>query len=268
MKMSDHGRTAGKLLCLVLLAGTAGVADAASAAEPSAAPDLSGVYYRGLYMKTPPGIQDEVVLPLDGVIPGMFGPGPIRQMSGLADPAKQLVLGDERAPILKARAMAAVKAHNEAVAAGRVAAPNVRPCQPSGPFMQLTNPGAMKITQTRGEITLQFESDGDKRVIHLNGTHPANVAPSVTGHSTGRWEGDVLVVDTVGIDEKSALDRYGTPHSPMLHVVERIRLLKNGQAIEDHVYAEDATYFFAPWWGVVTWRRSNEPWNDRACAAR
>jgi hypothetical protein len=255
----------GRVLCVCVLALAAYEGTRGAAAAEQRTPDLSGVYYRGLYMKPPAGVQQDVVLPLGGIIPGMFGPGPIRQMSGLTDPAKQYALGDDRAPILKSRAIAAVKAHNDAIAAGRLAPPGNQPCQPSGLFMQLTNPGAMKVTQTANEITLEFQSDGDKRVIYLNGTHPAAVVPSMNGHSIGRWEGDTLVVDTVGIEEKSSLDRYGTPHSTMLHVVERIRRLSNGAALENHLYAEDQVNFFAPWWGVVTYRRSDEPWNVGAC---
>jgi hypothetical protein len=239
----------------------------AAAGAAAAAPDLTGVYYRGLYMKPPEGVEQDVVLPVDGVIPGMFGPGPITPITGVLDPQKHYALGDFRSPLLRPRAAAAVKAHNDDIEAGRMSPPPSQACQPSGLFMQLTNPGAVKITQRADQIVMQFQSDGAERVIHLNAQHPAAVMPSLYGHSVGRWEGDTLVVDTVGLDEKMPLDRYGTPHTAGLHVVERIRLFKARMALEDHVYGEDFNTFAAPWWGVVTFRRQNEPFTT-ACAAR
>ena len=261
----DSGRTLAAralsvsgIIVLVLAAqGTAAVAQ-------NATPDLSGVYTRGLYMKPPPGIDTEVILPSGGVIPGMYGPGPIRHQTG-ADLDTYFAMGDSRMPTLKFRAREAVTAHNAATAAGTITPPSTQTCVPSGLFMQLTNPGAMRITQTPEQITLEFESDGDTRVIHMNAEHPADLEPSMNGYSIGRWEGDTLVVDTIGIDERSLLDRYGTPHSTALHVVERVRLIKNGEALENYVFGEDTPNFFAPWWGVVTYARSDEAWNDQVC---
>jgi hypothetical protein len=247
---------------VILLANGGGQARAAAAA-----PDLSGAYSRGLYMKPPEGVQQDVILPPDGVIPGMFGPGPITPITGVLDPQKHYGLGDYKSPLLRPRAAAAVKAHNDAVEAGTATPLPNQACQPSGLFMQLTNPGAVKITQTASQILLQFQSDGAQRVIALNAQHPTTVTPSVYGHSVGRWEGDTLVVDTVGLDPAMPLDRYGTPHTGGLHVVERIRLFKGGAALEDHVYAEDNNSFTAPWWGVVTFRRQNEPFAN-PCAGR
>lgn len=267
--MDGHRRNTGRIVVSAMIcswgialfgAATSGAAESASGPVPN----LSGVYYRGLYIKPPPGIDEDVILPTGGVIPGMFGPGPIRHQAG-SDPAKYFALGDARSPLLKTSAAELVKAHNEAVEAGRLMSPSTKPCQPSGLFMQLTNPGAMRITQTANQIVIEFTSDGDRRVIHMNATHAASVAPSLNGRSIGRWEGDTLVVDTIGLDEKSALDRYGTPHTTALHVVERICLIKGGDALENQVFAEDSPTFFAPWWGVVTYRKSGEPWNEQVC---
>jgi hypothetical protein len=255
-------------LCALLVLPMAMQRSATRAAAPAAqVPDLSGAFERGLYMKPPPGIDADVILPVGGVIPGMFGPGPIRHASG-TDPAKYYALGDDRSPLLKTRAATAVKLHNDAVSAGRLQPPGARPCRPSGLFMELTNPGTVRISQTASTMTMQFDSDGERRVIQLNASHPANIPPTMNGHSVGHWEGDTLVVDTVGIAEASPLDRYGTPHTGGLHVVERIRLIHGGQALENHVFAEDPATFFAPWWGVVTYRRANAVPGANACPGR
>jgi hypothetical protein len=63
---------------------------------------------------------------------------------------------------------------------------------------------------------------GAHRVIYMDGRpHPRNLVPSWEGHSIGKWEGDTLVVDSVGFNDKWWFDRHGTPHTEQLHVVER-----------------------------------------------
>jgi hypothetical protein len=70
-------------------------------------------------------------------------------------------------------------------------------------------------------------------VVRVNATHPGHVTPSWNGDSVGRYEGDMLVIDTVGIrsDRPFAMvDMYGTPHTAALHVIERYRLLDHEAA--------------------------------------
>ena len=63
---------------------------------------------------------------------------------------------------------------------------------------------------------------GAHRVVYMDGrTHPADLPPTWEGHSIGRWEGDTLVVDTVGFNDRFWFDRRGTPHTEQLHIVER-----------------------------------------------
>ena len=63
---------------------------------------------------------------------------------------------------------------------------------------------------------------GAHRVVYMDGrTHPDDPPPTWEGHSIGRWEGDTLVVDTVGFNDKFWFDRRGTPHTEQLHIVER-----------------------------------------------
>ena len=70
------------------------------------------------------------------------------------------------------------------------------------------------------------------RRVRLNAPHPENLTPSWQGHSVGWYEGDTLVVDTVGIKVApfSTVDAFGTPHSKALHVVQRYRLI-DGEAL-------------------------------------
>jgi hypothetical protein len=101
-----------------------------------------------------------------------------------------------------------------------------------------------RIEQSEDAITLRYGSMGLERTIHLNlDAHPPGVAPTRAGHSIGRWDGDTLVVDTVGF-EPGILSADGrVPHSGELHVVERFTLDPDGRALRRSYVAEDPLYF-------------------------
>ncbi len=81
-----------------------------------------------------------------------------------------------------------------------------------------------KVVQTPGVTVIMYEADGTHRQIYTDGRKaPRDPEPMWLGYSTGRWEGDTLVVDTVGFNDKSWLDAFGHPHSDALHLVERFR---------------------------------------------
>ena len=86
------------------------------------------------------------------------------------------------------------------------------------------------------QITLQYGFMDFVRTIHLNmGDHPENITPSAGGHSIGRWEGDTLVVDTVGFEEGVLNHRSGMKHSDQMHSVERFRVdADTGYLIRDY----------------------------------
>jgi hypothetical protein len=100
----------------------------------------------------------------------------------------------------------------------------------------------------------------------MNAKHPENPKPTYMGHSIGHFEGDTLVIDTIGIDEKSGIDRYGTPHTGAIHVVERLTLFNDGKALSNRLWVEDPGAFTRPWEGVATWKRTDFPWIEFICA--
>ncbi|MDX1562636.1 MAG: DUF6152 family protein, partial [Gammaproteobacteria bacterium] len=101
-----------------------------------------------------------------------------------------------------------------------------------------------RIVQTGDAIKMYYGAWGLERTIHLDvDTHPADIEPSRAGHSIGRWEDDVLVVDTIGF-LPGILNADGrVPHSGELHVVERFSLGPNGQTLRREYVASDPLYF-------------------------
>lgn len=97
-------------------------------------------------------------------------------------------------------------------------------CQPIGVPAVDTIPAPFKILQMPGLIAILYEGDTTFRQIFMDGRRlPHDPPPAWMGYSVGRWESDTLVVDTIGLTERSWLDRFGHPHTDALHVVERFR---------------------------------------------
>jgi hypothetical protein len=103
-----------------------------------------------------------------------------------------------------------------------------------------------QVVQSPGQVTLLFELFHIYRVIRLDRGHPNELDPTYLGDSVGHWEGDTLVVDTVGISDRTTLDMTGLPHSDALHLVERIRKT-TPETLEDLITVEDPKTFTRPW---------------------
>jgi hypothetical protein len=98
-----------------------------------------------------------------------------------------------------------------------------------------------RITQGANAIKMEYGA-GLTRTVHMDMTaHPANVVPSRGGHSIGRWDGDTLVVDTIGFEPGSLSGNL--PHSGKLHVVERFTLNPTTFELTRNIVAEDPLYF-------------------------
>ena len=108
-------------------------------------------------------------------------------------------------------------------------------CLPMGPLRSNPYPWKFAASYTaRGlshmYILHELGDAGNHRVVYMDGRkHPEDPVPTWTGHSIGRWEGDTLVVDSIGFNDKWWFDRRGTPHTEQLHIVERYTRLNYGQ---------------------------------------
>jgi carboxypeptidase family protein len=101
--------------------------------------------------------------------------------------------------------------------------------------------------QTPARLVMIFEDDTPShRTVYLDRGHPKEPNPDWMGHSIGHWEGDTLVVDTVGFNDETWLDNVGHPHTEKLHVIERLRRLDLGH-LEIEFTVEDPGAYSKPW---------------------
>jgi len=253
-------------------------------------PDFSGTWaHTGLYA---------LELPLSG-------PGPVRNRSRLRTGPQagvgdigQLV-GDYRNPILQPWAAEVVKKFGEISLAGKGFPTPRNQCWPEGmPFVSLAF--GMQILQQPDKITILYPFDHQFRQVRMNQPHPSQVSPSWYGDSVGRYEGDELVIDTVGIKigRYSMLDSFGTPYTEHLHLVERYRVLGyeatnqaveraakelfqitvpdngprpdpnyKGKGLQIELTVEDKGAFTHPWSATVTFQHAlgSDEWLELVC---
>jgi hypothetical protein len=115
----------------------------------------------------------------------------------------------------------------------------------------ITNAGALfpyELVQTPARLVMIFEDDiPSHRTVYLDGRpHPKDPNPNWMGHSIGHWEGDTLVIDTVGFNDRTWLDAMGHPHTEMLHVIERLRRPDLGH-LEIEFTIDDSGAYAKPW---------------------
>jgi hypothetical protein len=161
-------------------------------------------------------------------------------------------------PPLKAKYLAEWQAlqqrAREATAKGQPVGINWVHCLPDGMPGMMQGPFPFEILQTKGQVTIIQESFTQVRRILLDRPQKKldDVDPSFYGRSVGRWEGDTLVVDTIGIKENV---RYqNAPHSDQMRIMERIRLLEP-DLLSDTITVEDPVTFEKPWTFTFNYRR-------------
>jgi hypothetical protein len=148
-----------------------------------------------------------------------------------------------------------------------VAIPKER-CWPVGmPAFLLLPATPVYFLQTPKDVRMIWMQDHQIRDIRLDAEHPAGLKPSWYGDSVGHYEGDTLVVDTVGITTKAYVDNYQTPHTEALHLVERYHLIDGGNTLEVDVHVEDPGAFATPWNAIQRYRKVNRgPLSEIVCA--
>ncbi len=219
-------------------------------------PDLSGIYQHAVRIYQNPW-------PSTGIPPGTTVAPTALTLHPTAVTDRLGSRGDYHTPLLRPWAAELVKQLGDAEEAND---PYYERC--------LANDGLL-ITWARGNRGLQVLQKPERvylffgqdvvRIVHLNAEHPTDLEPSVNGHSVGHWEGQTLVVDTISFDGTSIADRYGTPTSGQLHIVERMSRRHGEQILEIHVLVDDPLVYTQPWTGVVPYWRAEKLGGERVC---
>lgn len=159
-------------------------------------------------------------------------------------------------PILMPWTREELSKRNEVVLSGKIALTRPNRCWPSGvPAILLAIIQPVYFIQTTDVVWMMWQNDHYVRRIYLNQKHSTNPSLSWFGESVGHYEGDTLVIDTIGLNTKTYLDNFNTPHTDKLHVVERYRLVDGGRALEAIVTVDDPGAFTMPWSGIERFRR-------------
>ncbi len=204
------------------------------------------------------------------------------------------LVGDYTNPILKPWAADVVKKYGEISLAGITFPSPSNQCWPE-PVPYIFKHGAMQMLQQPEKITILYNEDHEIRWVRLNAPHPAPLTPSWHGNSVAHYEGDTLVIDTVGVKTDrpfAMIDLFGTPYTKALHVVERYRLLDyeeakgalergdkelmraqgplnvnyTGKYLQIHLTVEDEGAFTTPWTTTITYARDPADWREVVCA--
>lgn len=277
----------------VVIAGTIGALSVVGLASmPSRAADGAGVPdLSGFWSRTTFGMEQPA-----------SGPGPVQPMNRRrADGSRidnpQFNVGDEDSPILKPAALAAVKIRNQMQREGRDYPTPSNQCTPMvAPYLFRVQ--GMQVLQRKDEVVFLYMQDHQVRHVRLNAQHPAKLTPTWSGDSIAHFEGDTLVVDTVGfkIGRVAQIDQYGSLYSQDLHVIERYRLVDyevaraaqernvranggvateqaaaidpnyRGKGLQIQFTVEDKNYFTMAWGGAATYRKAGSEWVENVCA--
>ena len=205
------------------------------------------------------------------------------------------LVGDYANPILQPWAAQVVKKFGEISIAGITYGNPSNQCWPM-PMLFIYKEGTVAIIQQPDKVTLIYSGPNlDVRRVRLNQPHPEPQAPSWYGDSVGHYEGDTLVIDTVGVKTDrpyAMIDLFGTPYSKSLHIVERYRLRDyddvkdaiernkkenwlfagdvfskhRGKFLQLHLTIEDEGVFTTPWTATLTYVPGAATWSESVCA--
>ena len=245
-----------------LLGGVAAgvVCSGAAPAQNANPPDFSGgnagwVSIGTDYVAVPGGPKPVTYDPAHRYVPNGSGEQPTFRVADLNN------------PVLTQFAKDGLKTANDMVLRGFAMYARESRCWMTGVPTYLLNPAQPTfILQEPKKITMMWQMDQQVRHIYMNVPHSANPKPSWYGESVGHYEGDTLVVDTIGQNTKSFIDNYRTPHSEKLHVVERFHLIEGGKTLQADITIEDPVALTGPLHVMHQWRKVQGPMTESRCA--
>ena len=174
-------------------------------------------------------------------------------------------ISDLTHPNLKQWAKDVMKKDNEEVLAGKIAYTPGSYCRPAGVTAFALDGGPYFFIQLPEKVLMIQQGEQIARQVYLNVPHSANPKPTWFGESVGHYEGDTLVIDTIGLNTKTFVDHFRTPHTEKLHVVERWRMIEDGKKLEVEFTIEDQDTFNQPWKAMIRYDRTQATLPENIC---
>jgi hypothetical protein len=210
----------------------------------------------------------------DDFLPPESGPGPVMPHKDYPyvpnnEGQPTYRVADLGNPILQPWVVEHMKKANDEVIAGGVPFVARERCWPAGvpAFQIFGRVRPVYFMQTPRVVYIVHRGDAQVRRVYMNVPHSTSPTPSWYGESVGRYEGDELVVDTVGLNDRTFIDNYRTPHTEQLHVVERFKLVEGGNILQVAVEVEDPGAFTTPWRAIQRFKRYDEGgFRESVCA--
>ncbi len=177
-------------------------------------------------------------------------------------------IGDANSPILQPWAREEMRKRNAQILAGKPGYTRQVSCWPVGvPTFLLYPVQPIYIVQGPKEVLMISQEDHMVRHVYMDQPHSTHVKPSWYGESVGHYEGDTLVVDTIGLNDQTWVDNYRTPHTDRLRVIERFHMADGGKTLQVDIHVEDPGAFTTPWNAVQRYRRAEQgPIVESFCA--
>jgi hypothetical protein len=170
-------------------------------------------------------------------------------------------------PNIKPWAKERMEQANAVVLAGGTGYTARSSCMPAGvPGFMMFVVEPIFFVQSPKEVLMIFQGDMQVRHIYLEVPHSEAPKASWYGESVGHYEGDTLVIDTVGLNNRTTIDNFRTPHTDKLHVVERWRLVDGGKQLEVLIRIDDPDTFYQPWSAIQRYRRIQQALPEEVCA--
>jgi hypothetical protein len=255
-----------RVLAGSILAGLMGAIPVAPAVaqQKAAPPDFSsnyagwvglnggGPFYEPVPGRLPPVVSD----PAHPFVPNGVNNPPTFRIADLSNPNLK--------PWVKER----MKKDIDDILAGKKSAFTPQSsCVPAGVpfFMGYGGPDPIIFLQTPRQVWMVWSEDNQVRRVFMDVPHATSLKPSWYGESVGHYEGDTLVVDTIGMNDKTVVDVYRTPHTEKLHVVERWRMIDGGQGMQAIFTVDDPDAFYEPWTAMRRYRRVQQRFYEKIC---
>lgn len=159
-------------------------------------------------------------------------------------------------------------AHRAAAARGDRSHDTATICLPEGIPRLMLKAEPFEILQRSTLVAFNYQINRLPRVVYLDAKPPIENGGYYLGESTGKWEGDTLVIDTRGFNTETLVDDSGLPHSEDMMVTERLTLSPDGKKLVNKITVVDPAIFRSPWTTTVTYVRHDHKIAEDVCAER